>query len=74
MTDFTYHLVKDGTVRIAHGGKTVVTLSGAKAARFRSDAADIADGYRDAEQLLMARMTGNFKRGNERDRGRRARS
>jgi hypothetical protein len=58
-------------VRISHRGRHVVTLAGTQAATFtrRADAAtDEA-----ALQLLMARMTGNFKRGNERrqspDRG-----
>jgi hypothetical protein len=59
---FAYRLVKDGTVRISHRDRHVVTLAGERAAAFRAaleeDGAD--------EQLLMARVTGNFKRGNER--------
>jgi hypothetical protein len=59
---FAYRLVKDGRVRISHHDRHVVTLAGERAAAFRAaleeDGAD--------EQLLMARVTGNFKRGNER--------
>lgn len=62
--DFSYQQTKDGRVRIAWNGRVVVTLSGTKAARFLASA-DGADG--DALQLLMARVTGNFKRGNERN-------
>jgi hypothetical protein len=58
---FSYSLVKDGSVRISHRHKHVVTLAGERAAAFRAALADGAD-----EQLLMARVTGNFKRGNER--------
>jgi len=63
MEEFAYTLVQDGRVRISHRDRHVVTLAGAKAATFRArvDGADPA-----AQQLLMARMTGNFKRGNER--------
>ena len=64
MDDFSYRADKDGKVRIAWAGKSVVTLKGAKAQRFLAQA-DGAD--EEALQLLMARMTGNFKRGNERD-------
>jgi hypothetical protein len=59
---FAYRLVKDGRVRISHRDRHVVTLAGERAAAFRAaleeDGAD--------QQLLMARVTGNFKRGNER--------
>jgi hypothetical protein len=58
---FSYRLLKDGTVRIAHRGRHVVTLAGARAEAFR---AALDAGHE--EQLLMARVTGNFKRGNER--------
>jgi hypothetical protein len=60
--DFSYSLVKDGTVRISHRHKHVVTLSGARAEAFRA-ALEEPDAD---EQLLMAKATGNFKRGNER--------
>ena len=60
---FSYRAHKDGTVRIAWRGKVAATLSGKEAARFlgRAAGADAAQA-----QLLMAKATGNFKRGNER--------
>jgi hypothetical protein len=72
MGEFAYNLLGDGRVRIDHRGRHVVTLTGVEAARFarRVEGADEA-----GRQLLMARMTGNFKRGNERlarERSRRA--
>jgi phosphatidylserine/phosphatidylglycerophosphate/cardiolipin synthase-like enzyme len=61
--EFTYSLLADGRVRISHRGRHVVTLTGNRAATFaaRAEHADAAE-----RQLLMARFTGNFKRGNER--------
>jgi hypothetical protein len=63
MNDFSYRATKDEKVFISWNGRTVTTLSGAKARRFLSEA-ERADA--EGEQLLMARATGNFKRGNER--------
>ena len=63
---FAYRTVKDGTVRISWNGRQVTTLAGAEARRFLTR----AEGLGEAEaQLLMARVTGNFKRGNERNSG-----
>lgn len=62
MGQFAYRLVKDGRVRISHRDRHVVTLAGERAAAFR---AALEQAGAD-EQLLMARVTGNFKRGNER--------
>ena len=47
-------------VVITHHGRTATVLRGARAAQFRLDV-DRGDA-----QLLMARLTGNYKRGNER--------
>ena len=60
---FSYVATKDGKVFISWQGRTVTTLAGDGAARFlaRADGLD-AKGL----QQLMARATGNFKRGNER--------
>ena len=52
-----------GRVLIAFRGKTVTTLAGAAAARFMDRVAGATP--RDA-QLVMAKATGHFKRGNER--------
>lgn len=64
---FSYRAHKDGTVRVAWRGKVVTTLRGKDAARFlaRVDGAD-----EEQAQQAMARVTGNFKHGNERQPGR----
>lgn len=58
---FSYRKLKDGAVQITHRGTLASTLRGDDAVEFL-DA--IADG--DDAQQLMARITGNYKRGNER--------
>ena len=60
MTTFSYRATKDETVFISWNGRPVTTLRGEQARRFLTQA------ERGDEQLLMARATGNFKRGNER--------
>jgi hypothetical protein len=63
MSDFSYRATKDEKVFISWNGRAVTTLSGPSARRFLA-AAERADA--EGEQLMMARATGNFKRGNER--------
>jgi hypothetical protein len=58
---FSFRAQKDGTVRIAFHGTVVTTLAGKEAARFLAR----VDADPGAAQLLMAKATGNFKRGNE---------
>jgi hypothetical protein len=60
---FTYHASKQGEVRISHHGRFVTILRGEAAQEFveTCDEGDFA-----AQQQLMARMTGNYKHGNER--------
>jgi len=60
---FGYHKRKDGTVVISYHGRPVTTLRGNESAKFARNVEPLEG--RDA-QLLMARVTGNFKRGNER--------
>jgi hypothetical protein len=60
---FSWASTKDGRVRVSWRGKVVTTLAGGAAARFLEQAEGAEE---EAEQLLMARATGNFKRGNER--------
>ncbi|HEU4325953.1 MAG TPA: hypothetical protein VFS21_22625 [Roseiflexaceae bacterium] len=60
---FAYRTSKDGKVFISWHGRTVTTLAGPAAQRFL---ARVAAGDDAAAQLEMARVTGNFKRGNER--------
>jgi hypothetical protein len=62
---FAWASTKDGRVRISWRGKVVTTLAGAPAERFLEQ---VEHADEEAEQLLLARVTGNFKRGNERSR------
>jgi hypothetical protein len=57
---FTYEVRGNGTVAISHQGRLATTLRAQAAARFLAEVED-AD-----EQELMARGTGNYRRGNER--------
>lgn len=59
---FSYRISKDKTVFISWHGKQVKTLSGSKADRFL---AQISGAQGKEAQLIMAKATGNFKRGNE---------
>lgn len=59
---FSYQITKGGEVRISRGGTVVVTVGGAQARKLvaglgRDD---------DTDQQLLARVTGNYRRGNER--------
>jgi hypothetical protein len=60
---FSFRERKDGSVMIEWNGKRASVLTGARAARFLQTVAG-ADAAR--RQIEMARVTGNFKRGNER--------
>ena len=61
---FTFRVRKSGDVEILHRGRLASTLRGAEAEDFRQAVGD-DEGSDDAQQL-MARITGNYKRGNER--------
>ena len=61
---FSYVTRADGSIVIRYHDAPVTLLRGRAAERFTARMS-IADGE-DAQQL-MARVTGNFKRGNERD-------
>ena len=60
---FTYAVTKDGRIRISHQGRVVTTVAGQAADRLR---ARLEEASEEAAQQLLARATGNFKRGNER--------
>jgi hypothetical protein len=61
---FTYRVRKNGEVEIFHRGRLASTLRGRDAEDFKQEAAD----ERSAEaQQLMAKVTGNYKHGNERN-------
>jgi hypothetical protein len=60
---FTWQRMKNGEVRVLHHGKLASTLRGRDAEEFLAE----ADGADEAAmQQSMARLTGNYKHGNER--------
>lgn len=61
---FVYKITKDKKVFISWHGKVITTLSGTKAESFITDIYEL-DGKE--AQLLMAKVTGNFKHGNEKN-------
>jgi hypothetical protein len=64
VSDFTALVTKDDRVLVMREGRTVAVLSGAPVERVARGLSSSADD--DARQLLLARATGNYKRGNER--------
>lgn len=61
---FDYDVMKDGRVFIYWERRHVTTLKGEKARKFL---AQIEGANEHEAQLVMAKVTGNFKRGNERE-------
>ena len=63
---FEYEEVGDSVI-IYHRGRRATVLRGDKAVDFLGDV-ESSDGLQSAaDQELMARLTGNYKRGNERE-------
>ena len=62
-TIFTYSEVKEGKIFIYWNGKQVIILKDKKANNFLSR---IKNVNQLEVQLIMAKISGNFKRGNER--------
>lgn len=62
MSAFDYRVTKAGKVLIYWHNRLVVTLANQRATKFLRQLDEGADS-----QQLMARFTGNFKRGNERE-------
>jgi hypothetical protein len=60
---FAFRITKDRKVLIQWNGKIITTRNGPDAEKLL---ARIATADRQQAQLLMARATGHFKRGNER--------
>lgn len=60
---FAFRETAGGEVRIERGGKVVTILRGADASAFLRKVANAAEAER---QAAMARVTGNYRRGNER--------
>lgn len=59
---FSYAVRKSGVVELRHHGRVAGTLRGRDAADFCARAVALDDA---ALQQLMARLTGNYRRGNE---------
>ena len=59
---FTYRVTKAGQVLVSRDGRQVITVSGSAAARL-IPLLGVDDG---TDQELLARATGNYRRGNER--------
>ena len=57
-------ITADERVLISHRGRQVVVLTGPEARKMIDRLARTEGG--DAEQMILAKATGNFKRGNER--------
>ncbi len=61
---FAYRVTKAGEVMISRGGRMVLTVGGSGAAKLlKALDASTTDAE---EQLVLAKATGNYKRGNER--------
>ena len=60
---FSWRETKAGELMISRGGRVVQTLGGAAAVKLLK-ALNAADDLQ--EQLILAKSTGNYKRGNER--------
>lgn len=60
---FTYRVTKKRSVLVSHNGKVVTILGGSKGIKFIEK---INESSFFEQQQLMARATGNYKRGNER--------
>lgn len=60
---FSYRVTKDGRVFIDRGGRTVTVIAGGAA---NALAAKLGTADPSGIQQLLARATGNYRRGNER--------
>ncbi len=60
---FCYRSRKDGSVEVLHHGQPASTLRGRDATRFVSEIETLSHS---GAQQLIARVTGNYMRGNER--------
>ncbi|GAA1712694.1 hypothetical protein GCM10009809_06020 [Isoptericola hypogeus] len=61
---FEYRVTRDGAVLVRRGGRLVVTVAGARAERLVA----LLGHDDETDQQLLARATGNYRRGNERRR------
>ncbi len=61
---FAWRAQGDGRLNITYEGRHIMTLKGAQASKA---IARLASADAEQEQLVLAKLTGNFKRGNERN-------
>ena len=61
---FEYDVRRDGEIVITHHGKRATVLRGPRAQEFIAEVEGAPDEL--SAQQVMARWTGNYKRGNER--------
>lgn len=60
---FDWRVTKNGQLLVSRGGRVVTTMRGTAAAKLQGQLDRAND---DEAQHLLARATGNYKRGNER--------
>ena len=63
LQDFSYTIHKNRKVILYWQGKQVMILKGSKADKFISKVRSLSE---ETQRLYIAKITGNFKRGNER--------
>ncbi|MEH6979934.1 MULTISPECIES: hypothetical protein [Bacillus] len=61
---FAYQITKKGTIVIYYGGKQIKIVKDREAGRLIARIKEGGDNITEV-QLLVAKITGNFKRGNE---------
>ena len=62
---FSYRVTKDNTILISWRNKQVKIIKGKEADKIVNKVSQMEEDERNA-QLIIAKITGNFKRGNER--------
>jgi hypothetical protein len=60
---FEYRVTKDGSILISRGGRQIAIVAGTRAARLITR---LESGDEEAQQQALARITGNYRHGNER--------
>lgn len=60
---FDWRVTKNGQLLVSRGGRVVTTIRGSAVAKLQGRLEQVGD---DEAQHLLARATGNYKRGNER--------
>jgi len=59
---FSYIATKSGLIQISYNGKVITKLKGKYGSKFL---AKVESGNSENAQLIMAKVTGHFKQGNE---------